>query len=36
MRSLIDRLHEDGLSSEEIRRVFEAELLHSGETVKKR
>jgi GntR family transcriptional regulator len=36
MRSLIDRLHEDGLSSDEIRRVFEAELLHPGETVKKR
>jgi GntR family transcriptional regulator len=36
MRSLIDRLHEDGLSSDEIRRVFEAELRHPGETVKKR
>jgi GntR family transcriptional regulator len=36
MRSLIDRLREDGLSSDEIRRAFEAELLHPGETVKKK
>ncbi len=36
IRSLIDRLHDDGLTSDEIRRAFEAEFLHSGETTKKR
>src|SRR5438105_12693038 len=36
MKSFIDRLRDDGLSSDEIRRVFEAELLRSSEAVKKR
>jgi hypothetical protein len=33
---LIERLHDDGLFDEEIRRAFEAELLYPAEVVKKR
>ena len=36
LRDLIERLREDGLLDEEIRRAFEAELLHPAETVRKR
>jgi GntR family transcriptional regulator len=36
MRDLIERLREDGLLDEEIRRAFEAELLYSTETVERR
>lgn len=36
IRDLIGRLREDGLLDEEIRRAFEAELLHAAETVTKR
>jgi len=36
IRDLIERLRDDGLFDEEIRRVFEAELLYTAETVKKR
>jgi len=36
IRDLIERLREDGLLDEEIRRAFEAELLHAAETAAKR
>ena len=36
IRDLIERLREDGLFDEEIRRAFDAELFHPAETVKKR
>jgi GntR family transcriptional regulator len=36
IRDLIERLREVGLLDEEIRRAFEAELLHSVEVVRKR
>ena len=35
IRTVIDRLRDDGLLDEEIRRAFEAELLYAPETVKK-
>ena len=36
IRDLIERLRDEGLLDEEIRRAFEAELLYPAETVKKR
>ena len=36
LRDLIERLREDGLLDEEIRRAFEAELLYPAEMVRKR
>ena len=36
LRDLIERLREDGLLDEEIRRAFEAELLYPAEIVRKR
>jgi len=36
IRDLIERLRDDGLLDEEIRRVFEAELLYAAEIVRKR
>jgi GntR family transcriptional regulator len=36
IRDLIERLRDDGLLDEEIRRTFEAELLYAAEIVKKR
>jgi GntR family transcriptional regulator len=36
IRDLIERLRDDGLLNEEIRRAFEAELLHPAEAVRKR
>ena len=36
IQDLIERLREDGLLDEEIRRAFEAELLYSAEAVRKR
>src|SRR5580692_4596267 len=36
IRDLLERLREDGLLDEEIRRAVEAELLNSGEVVRKR
>jgi len=36
IRDLIERLRDDGLLNEEIRRAFEAELLHPAEIVRKR
>jgi GntR family transcriptional regulator len=36
IRDLIERLREDGLLDEEIRRAFEAELLYPAEVVRKR
>ena len=36
IRDLIERLRDDGLFDEEIRRAFEAELLYSAKIVKKR
>jgi GntR family transcriptional regulator len=36
IRDLVDRLREDGLADEEIRRAFEAELLFPAETASKR
>ena len=36
IRSLIERLREDGLLDEEIRRAVEAELAHSPEVVRNR
>jgi len=36
VRELIERLREDGLADEEIRRAFEAELLYAAGTVRKR
>jgi GntR family transcriptional regulator len=36
IRDLIERLRDDGLLDEEIRRAFEAELLHPAEMVRKR
>ena len=35
LRDLVERLREDGLLDEEIRRAFEAELLYPAETVRK-
>lgn len=36
IRDLVERLREDGLLDEEIRRAFEAELLYPAEAVRKR
>ncbi len=36
IRDLIERLREEGLLDEEIKRAFEAELLYPAETVRKR
>ncbi|PYU02130.1 MAG: hypothetical protein DMG38_01245 [Acidobacteria bacterium] len=36
IRDLIERLRDDGLLEEEIRRAFEAELLYPAEVVRKR
>lgn len=36
LRELIERLREEGLLDEEIKRTFEAELLHPAEIVRKR
>jgi len=36
IRDLIERLHDDGLLDDEIRRAFEAELLHTAESVARR
>ncbi|HEX2661698.1 MAG TPA: GntR family transcriptional regulator [Candidatus Acidoferrum sp.] len=36
IRDVIERLRDDGLLDEEIRRAFEAELLYAGEVVRKR
>jgi hypothetical protein len=36
IRDLIERLRDDGLFDDEIRRAFEAELLYAAEIVKKR
>ena len=36
IRDLVERLRDDGLLDEEIRRAFEAELLYPAEIVKKR
>jgi len=36
LRDIIERLREDGLLDEEIRRAFEAELLYPAEMVRKR
>jgi len=36
LRDIIERLREDGLLDEEIRRAFEAELLYPAEIVRKR
>jgi GntR family transcriptional regulator len=36
IRDLIERLRDDGLMNEEIRRAFEAELLYPAEVVRKR
>jgi GntR family transcriptional regulator len=36
IRNLIERLRDDGLLDEEIRRAFEAELLHPAEMVSKK
>lgn len=36
IRDLIERLREDGLLDEEIRRAIEAELIHPAEAVRKR
>lgn len=33
---VVEALHEDGFSGEEIRRMFEAQLLHAGEIARKR
>lgn len=33
---VVEVLHEDGFSGEEIRRMFEAQLLHAGEIARKR
>jgi hypothetical protein len=36
MRDVVERLRDDGLLDEEIRRAFEAELLNAAEIARKR